>query len=317
MKVAIVYGGFSSERVASAENAEYIEKALKKKGYDTYMVPYKKGLVKILRDEKTDIVYVCVQGKGHGDGTIQAILEQEGIPYTGSSAHAAALINDKIVSKLLFDKIGVQTPRWQMLSLEEYEQGRFEADAFGYPFVAKAPSEGGSFGIVLIHNKEELCRLAEVFEYESPILIEEFIPGDFYTIGILERDGKLQTLPCVKGLEMQAGIENDNPDSLKVFTGDYLVREAKLPEKLLTQMEIMAKEAFQVTGASDIARIDFMVAKKDMQPYVLEINAVPGLKPRSLLPGEARLAGIVYEDLIEGVLLEAWEKVEKRRSRRC
>lgn len=308
MKVAIVYGGFSSEKQASAENAKYIEKALQTKGYDTYMVPYEKGFVQSLKEIETDIVYVCVQGKGHGDGTVQRILEQEGILFTGSDSRAAAVINDKIVSKKLFDQFGLQTPRWETLEKEVYEQGLWDANTFGYPFVAKAPSEGGSFGIVLIRNEDELHLIKEVFAYESPILIEEFIPGDFYTIGVLEQNGEVKTLPCVQGLEMQGGHEKDDPDSLKVFTGDYAVREASLPEDIIYQMDVMTKEVFRITDARGIARIDFMVAKKDLQPYILEINAVPGLKPRSLLPGEAKLAGISYEDLIEGVLLEAWEK---------
>ena len=179
MKVAIVYGGFSSEKQASAENAKYIEKALQTKGYDTYMVPYEKGFVQSLKEIETDIVYVCVQGKGHGDGTVQRILEQEGILFTGSDSRAAAVINDKIVSKKLFDQFGLQTPRWETLEKEVYEQGLWDANTFGYPFVAKAPSEGGSFGIVLIRNEDELHLIKEVFAYESPILIEEFIPGDF------------------------------------------------------------------------------------------------------------------------------------------
>jgi len=313
VKIAIVYGGFSSEKQASTENAEYIEKALQTKGYDTYMVSYEKGFVQSLKEMQTDMVYVCVQGKGHGDGTIQRMLEKEGIPYTGSDSYAAALINDKIASKILFDQFGLRTPRWQTLEKNVYEQGLWDAKAFGYPFVAKAPSEGGSFGIELIRNEDDLHLLEDVFAYETPILIEEFIPGDFYTIGVLEQDGEVKTLPCVQGLEMHGEHEKDDPDSLKVFTGEYAVREPNLPQDIINQMDATAKEAFWITGANGIARIDFMVAKKDLKPYILEINAVPGLKPRSLLPGEAKMAGISYEDLIEGILLEALKKSEKRR----
>ena len=311
MKVALVYGGFSSERKASEENAVYIEKALREKGYETCMIPYEKGLIKILRQERADIVYVCVQGKGHGDGTIQAILEQEGIPFTGSDAHAAALINDKIWSKLLFDRVGIPTPRWEMLTRQDYEKGLFHAERFGYPFVAKAPSEGGSFGIELIRGKEELGKIEEVFTYESPILIEEFIPGTFYTIGVLKQDGKIVTLPCVQGVELIEDQKKVDPDSLTVFTGGYTVADALLSEALLEEMDEIARKVFTVTGARDLARIDFMVKKDDMKPYVLEINAVPGLKPRSLFPGEAVRAGIEYEDLIEGILLEAWNRTRK------
>lgn len=317
MKVAVVYGGYSSEKDASAENAKYIEAALRKKGYDICMIPYEKELVKTLREQQTDIVYVCVQGKEHGDGTIQAILQHEKIPFTGSRAHAAALINDKIVSKLLFEKIGLPTPKWQMLTREEYLSGGFCPEAFGYPFVAKAPSEGGSFGIVLIHSAEELGRIEEVFAYESPILIERFIPGDFYTVGILEQEEGLKPLPCVRGVELRDEKENDDPDSLKVFTGDYTVRPAKLSKELLDKMTEMSETAFRGIGARGVARIDFMVSKKEQRPYLLEINAVPGLKPKSLLPGAAAMAGIPYEDLIEGILLRAWQEEKEGGKGRC
>lgn len=307
MKTAIVYGGFSSERKASEENARYIEKTLKKCGYETCMVPYEKNLIDTLRREQAEMVYVCVQGKGHGDGTIQAMLEHEGIPFTGSRAHAASLINDKIVSKLLFEHARISTPRWQMLTKEEYEAGKFDAEAFGYPFVAKAPSEGGSFGIVLIREEKELDQIRKVFAYESPILIEEFIAGEFYTIGLFERE-RLTALPCVRGLEVIEGKEKEETDRLQVFTGEYAVRKADLPKELLDRMKEMAKKAFALMGAQDIARVDFMVSAKDLQPYMLEINAVPGLKPRSLLPQAAGMAGISYEELIEGILLSAWKK---------
>lgn len=310
MRVAIVYGGYSSEKDASAENAHYINEILQECGYETHMVPYAKNLVGTLRALDTDMVYVCVQGKGHGDGTIQAVLEQEGIPFTGSGSHAAAIINDKILCKLLFDRCGIRTPRWKMLTKEEYERGAFDAEAFGYPFVAKAPSEGGSFGIALIRSKQELSGIEEIFSYESPILIEEFVAGSFYTVGILERDKKVTALPCVRGVELLEGRDMDDPESLKVFTGDYAVREAKLPQEQLLQMAEMAKEAFRITGAEDVARIDFMVSEQEQLPYMLEINAVPGLKPRSLLPGEAKAAGMSYRELVEGILLSAWEKTK-------
>lgn len=313
MRVAVVYGGYSSEKEASAENARHIGKTLCENGYEVCMVPYKKDLVRTLKENEIDIVYVCVQGKGHGDGTIQAILEHEGIPFTGSGAHAAALINDKIVSKLLFEQNGLPTPRWQILTEEEYKSGQFDAEAFGYPFVAKAPSEGGSFGIVLIHNGQELKKLKDVFAYESPILIEEFIAGDFYTVGVLEQEGALHSLPCVKGIELCGEEENDRPDRLKLFTGEYAVKKSELSSELLENMTEMSERAFRIMGARDVARIDYMVSEKDNKPYVLEINAVPGLKPKSLLPQAAKIAEISYKDLIERTLQNAWKRAERER----
>ncbi len=305
MKVAVVYGGFSSERNASAENAEYIGAALKRRGYEVYPIHYEKDLIKKVKDVNADVVYVCVQGKWHGDGTIQAILGQEGILFTGSDSHAAALINDKIVSKLLFERAKVSTPDWQILTKEEYAAGKFNPSDTGYPFVAKAPSEGGSFGIALVRNEAELGKIEEVFKYESPILIEKFIPGRFFTVGILEREDGLFILPCVEGIEICDEKEQNDPDRLKVFTGDYTSKPAQLPAEVIEEMNEMAVAAYKITGARGIARIDFMVSEDGMKPYALEINAVPGLKPRSLLPGAARVAGIEYDELIEGVLKAA------------
>lgn len=317
MKVAIVYGGYSSEKDASTENAKYIREALHRKGYDTCMVPYEKDLIRTLRTLETDIVYVCVQGKGHGDGTIQAILEHEGIPFTGSGSHAAALINDKIVSKMFFERMGISTPKWHILTKEDYTKGLFDGRAFGYPFVAKAPSEGGSFGIALIRNENELDKIEDVFTYETTILIEKFVSGDFYTIGILGHEEKQELLPCVQGIELLEEKEHDDPDHLKVFTGDYTAKPARLSGPLLDEMTQMSTTIFCGIGAEDVARIDFMVSREDKKPYVLEINAVPGLKPKSLLPRAAEIAGIAYDDLIEGILLEAWKRWEQRRSKSC
>lgn len=317
MRIAVVYGGTSSERNASAENAKYIDGALRECGYETCMIPYEKDLVRTLKEQRTDIVFVCVQGKGHGDGTIQAILEQEGIPFTGSGFHAAAIINDKIVSKLLFERFGIRTPKWRILTGKDYGEGLILPEQIGYPFVAKAPSEGGSFGIALIRNEKELEKVADIFSYDDPILIEEFIEGNFYTVGVIERDGIPVTLPCVRGVELEEGTENDDPKRLKVFTGAYAVREAKLPRQAVAQMEDMARKAFRITGAEDAARIDFMVSEQDGLPYALEINAVPGLKPRSLLPGEAAMAGMSYRELIEGILLSAWKKSERSVHKEC
>lgn len=311
VKIGVVYGGYSSESKASAENAKYIMEALQNRGYEVYPVPYQKGLVDRLRRLEIDVVYVCVQGKGHGDGTIQAVLEQEGIPFTGSGSHGATIINDKILSKMFFERAQIQTPRWQILTYEEYRQGSFDGAAFGYPFVAKAPSEGGSFGIELIQGAEQLEKLEQVFAYESLILIEQFIAGDFYTIPLLEHHGEIETLPCIKGIEVEESVDKMDIQSLKLFTGEYRCEPADLPKELISRMKHMAIKVYKTVGARDIARVDFMVDVSTMQPYVLEVNAVPGLKPRSLFPGAAKIAGMAYEDLIENLLLEAKSRINQ------
>lgn len=309
MRIAIVYGGWSSEAMASAKNAKSIEAVLRDKGYDVCMLEFGRDMVQTLRREKADIVYLCVQGKHHGDGTLQAMLEHEGIPFTGSGARAAALINDKILCKLLFDRCGIPTPRWAILSKEQYERGDFDYSAFGYPFVAKAPTQGGSFGIELIRSTEDMEKIGLVFGYDDPILLEEFIDGGFYTVGLFERAGRLVTLKCVEGVETLSGTRVEKKNDLTLFTGEYGTEPPRLDPACLREIERTAERVFKITGARGVGRVDFMADRDTGAFYVLEINAVPGLKRGSLMPREAAYSGVVYEDMVEDILLSAWNGV--------
>lgn len=310
MRVGIVYGGTSSEAEASEKNAEAIEEALRIKGYDVLMLEYGPDMIRRIKETAVDIVYLCVQGKYHGDGTLQAMLDHEGIPYTGSKTQAAMLINDKILCKFLFDYYRIPTPKWRILRKEEYRQKRFDYDEIGFPFVGKAPTQGGSFGIELIRGPEELPKLESVFAYDDPILLEEFIDGGFYTVGLLEKDEELMTLPCVEGVETLAGVKRNRDEKLILFTGEYDIAEPDLPESCIREMECFSRQIFELVRARDVARVDFMVSRKTRKPYVLEINAVPGLKQGSLLPKAAIASGMQYDDLIEGILLSAWNSSE-------
>lgn len=304
MTVGIVYGGTSSEAGASGKNAAAVAEVLKAKGYGVCMLEYGRNMIETLRKSKVDIVYLCVQGKYHGDGTLQAMLDHEGIPYTGSKTRAAMLINDKILCKLLFDHYGIPTPKWMILRKEQYQRLELDFHGIGYPFVAKAPTQGGSFGIELIRSPEELPKLEAVFSYDDPILIEEFIDGGFFTVGLFEKEGRLITLKCVEGVELVSGQRTQKERGITLFTGEYGVCPPELGKTVLEEMERTAERIFRITGARDVARVDYMVRRG--KPLVLEINAVPGLKRESLMPREAEYSGILYEDMIEDILLSAW-----------
>ena len=309
MTVGIVYGGTSSETKASEKNAAAIAEVLQPKGYDVCMLEYGQDMVETIRKHNVDIVYLCVQGKYHGDGTLQAMLDHERIPYTGSTAHAAMLINDKILCKLLFEHYGIPTPKWMILHKEQHKRKEIDLKGIDYPFVAKAPTQGGSFGIELIRSPKELYKIENVFRYDDPILLEEFIDGGFFTVGLFEKNGELITLKCVEGVETVSGKRTTKENDLILFTGEYRIAEPELEKSVLREMEQMAERIFKITGAKDVARVDYMVSRKTGRPFALEINAVPGLKRESLMPQEAEYCGIAYEDLIEGILLSAWNRV--------
>ncbi|MDE7323220.1 MAG: ATP-grasp domain-containing protein [Lachnospiraceae bacterium] len=299
MRVGIVYGGTSSEAEASRKNAMAVEAALKTEGYAVCMLEYQQNMIETIRKSYIDIVYLCVQGKHHGDGTLQAMLTHEQIPYTGSGAETAMVMNNKILCKLLFEYYAIPTPKWKILHKDAFCQGGFDFNEIGFPFVAKAPSQGGSYGIELVRTPADLDRLDKVFCYDDPILLEEYVEGKFYTVGLLERAGRLVTLKCVEGVAPAS-------KEMILFTGAYDIAVPKLAESCLDEMEMLAGNIFRYIGARDVARVDFMVSDRTQRPYMLEMNAVPGLKRDSLLPKAAVYSGMRYEDVISGILISAW-----------
>jgi D-alanine--D-alanine ligase len=307
MKIALVHGGTSTEQAVSTLNAEYINKVLLKQGHKTEMVFYDSSLITHLQELAPDLVFLCVQGKGHGDGTLQAILDFLNIPYTGSRTMAAAVINNKIICKKLFQQAGVRTPRWQTLTLADWQAGTYAFSSVGgYPFVAQAPSQGGSFGIELIKSSIDIPKIGDVFSYDDPILIEQFIPGRFATVGLLRRKTELLSFPCIEGIPAES---NQQSGDLIVFTNQFTTRLGNFSPEALQEMDDFSREIFNVTCARDYGRVDFIVSEEDGKPYTLEINAVPGLKPSSLFPNGAALYGLSYNDIIEIILQDAIDSV--------
>ncbi len=308
MVVSVVYGG-KEEGNASAHNAKDIAEALISRGYDVHLMEFGDNIISKLKEIRTDVVYVCVQGKGYGDGTFQAMLEHEKIPFTGSGMRAACLINDKILCKLLFDRFGISTPKWDILSKKQFLEGNYHFEDFGFPFVAKAPTQGGSNGIEIIRSIDDISRIENVFGFDDPIMIERFIIGDYCTVGFYERNGQIVALPVVQFLYP---AKED-----KIFitgqAGKHTVIKCDFPSELEESILRTAKNVFNVTGAKGLARVDFMIDEKNHTPYVLEINAVPSLRRTSsvsqgaaTMPQEAAFAGIHYEDMIEDILKSAF-----------
>jgi D-alanine-D-alanine ligase/UDP-N-acetylmuramate--alanine ligase len=305
-KIAIIHGGFSTEQQISTQNACYVEAALSRLGYQPFMVNYNVDMIEELRKINPQLVWICVQGKGHGDGTIQSVLDFLGIKYTGSGAMAAQIINNKIVCKKLFDISGVRTPAWQVLSRSDYQTGSFDFSGIGYPFVAKAPTQGGGFGIELVMSSDEHGKIAHVFDYDDPILIEKYICGDMTTVGLLHRNNQLEIFPAV-GVE---STKNKNDPELIKFDIPRSIKRSNFKLSLESEITDFAKKVFNITCAKSYARVDFMVSDDQEISYVLEINAVPGLKPKdnnmpSLFPIGASEAGIDYDNMIESIVLDA------------
>ena len=300
MKIVVICGGTSSEKKNSAENAKAVCESLIRLGHEAETMNYDRDMLRRLTETPPDLVFLCVQGKYHGDGALQAILDFVQIPYTGSGTEAASIINDKILCKILFEKYGHRTAEWFSLSGHEYREGSVDLGQIGYPFVAKAPTQGASFGIGLVRGPESTDNVNTAFAFDDPILCEKFLEGKAYSVGVLEEGENLIALPCIEMKDQRI----DRSDGLILLTDKFSYGVPELEDSTIREMQDTAKAVFREVGAHDYARIDFMTDIASSRPYVLEINAVPGLNPReSFLPIEAEMAGMEYDKLIEHIIL--------------
>jgi D-alanine-D-alanine ligase-like ATP-grasp enzyme len=209
----------------------------------------------------------------------------------------AAIINDKIICKELFRDAGIRTPAWQTLTLDEFRSGSF-TPKIAYPFVAKAPTQGYSFGIELISSPQDLHKLEDVFVYDDPIFIEQFIPGHNSTVGILETKRGMMVFPPV-GHEFDG--DKENHCLIKSgSTAPVVLREYS--DSLSTELRSISEKVFISCRGGIYARVDFRISSEDGLPYVLEINGVPGLRTKGLYAFGAALSGLDYDSMIQTIV---------------
>ena len=306
MKVAILSGGFSEERHSSRESAESVVAALTRLGHEPYIVEYDADFLMRLREISPDAVFHLTQGKHHGDGAAQAILELLGLPYTGSRPHAAAVINHKTLCKKIWLAAATEilTPPFFELSREEYESEGFagflekaETAGLALPIVVKAPTQGGRFGIVFVKDERSFGKLDEPFQYDDVLLCERYVEGRFIAHGILEIEGKLTALPPVE-------IIDTTGDEFKLYNYGTTAADPGFTQERIAEINHVSLTAAKLVGASGVARLDYHLSGGEL--YLLEINANPGLKPNlSDMTECAKAAGYSYDELIALILATA------------
>lgn len=299
LRIALVHGGTSSESRISTKNAHAIQQALLALGHDVRPIEYDRTICTQLVRFAPDLVFISVQGKGHGDGTIQAICDHLGLPYTGSKTTAAAIINHKAHCKKIARYHGIRTPDFLCFGKNRFFASPPDAvfdqieNNLAYPVVAKGTTQGGSFGVTLIRSRQDYDRFVCAFEWDDEIIIERYLAGPFVTGSVLEEDKKLTTLTPLIG-------ENTSPplEGLTLFNRDFRAYKADLPRVLLDEIETMALNIAEALQARNYCRVDFMIDALTGLPHFLEINAVPGLKPESFFPQAAALSGMSLTELI-------------------
>ncbi len=302
-RIGVMLGGLSREREVSLKTGKAIVKALTEKGYDVCPIDVGQDIAERLSTERIDCAFLALHGRFGEDGTLQGMLEMMRIPYTGSGVLASALANHKIMAKKIFIYEKIPTPSFVSFHRDEAGAGSLRPVPFPFPVVVKPAREGSTIGVSIVNVEEGLVRaLREASRHDEEILVEEFMKGKEITVGILDDI----PLPIIE-VTPKGGFYDYHAKYTKGET-EYFIPARISREKYLHAQE-MSLRAFRVLGCSGCARVDLMTDEAE-NPYVIEVNTMPGMTETSLLPQAAAYAGISFGDLVERILLGASLKME-------
>jgi D-alanine-D-alanine ligase len=301
-KIGVMMGGLSREREISLKTGKAVLKALVEKGYNACSIDVGHDIAETLVREKIECAFIALHGRFGEDGTIQGMLELMRIPYTGSGVLSSALALHKIMAKKLFLCEKIPTPPFEAVQRQDIGKESFRNISLSLPLVIKPAREGSTIGVSIVRTEEELpLSLKEAGKYDEEILVEKFVGGKEITVGIIE-DIPLPIIEIVP----KSGFYNYHSKYTKGET-QYII-PARIPrEKYLYAQEIGLK-AFRALGCSGFARVDLM-ADEESDPFVIDVNTMPGMTETSLLPQAASYVGIPFEDLVERILLGASLKI--------
>jgi D-alanine-D-alanine ligase len=302
-KIAVLMGGPGSEREVSFATAHGVAKALRSLGAEVLEIDVRDENFQLPED--VDLAFLTIHGTFGEDGELQNILEHRGIAYTGDGVEGSANAFDKTRSKQKFEQHGVRSPEWE--TIEANQQPRISP-----PLVVKAPRQGSTVGVHIVKKPEDLASaIAGSAKYDRELLIEKFVSGRELTIGILG-DQALPILEIIpKGgfydftnkypfLNPQAGGSADH------------VCPARIDQKKTAEIQELALQAFRALGLQVYGRVDVILSDSG-EPFVLEVNTIPGMTEASLLPEAAAASGISYVDLCARIIALSLARTEGSR----
>jgi D-alanine-D-alanine ligase len=293
-------GGPSSEREVSIASGTGVMRALATLGYEAKSLDFDGRFVDALREIRPDVVFNALHGPGGEDGTLQGVLEWLRMPYTGSGVTACALAMDKHLTKKLLAAEGLPTPAWDAFDLGGGSLPLLPG-TLDLPIVVKPRAEGSSAGISIVRTHEQwTAGVIAAAERTTEIIAEEYVAGREFTCGILG-DEPLPVTEIVPADEFYSYDAKYKPG------GSRHICPAPIDPDLAHRLQMLAISVHRMIGLRDYSRSDFIVSREG-RPYILEVNALPGLTPTSLIPEECAAIGIGYEALIERLLNAALDR---------
>ncbi|MCI7524325.1 MAG: D-alanine--D-alanine ligase [Roseburia hominis] len=348
MKIVVLAGGLSTERDVSFKTGEMVTKALRENGHQVILLDVFMGYsdkeedltgifdraeavsvkvaaipetapdlekVKAQRKDQSDnffgpnvielcrmadIVFMALHGENGENGKIQAAFDLFGIRYTGTGYLGSALAMNKGMAKQLFLENGIPTPRGTSLKRGE-DAAKIEACGIHFPCVVKPCSGGSSIGVSIVHDKAEYERaLKEAFRWENELVIEEYVKGREFSVGVID----FQALPIIEIAPVEGFYDYKN----KYKAGSTVETcPAELSEQITKEMQGYAEKVAEVLGLNTYSRTDFLLDAED-HIFCLEANTLPGMTPTSLLPQEAKVTGVDFNQLCEKLIESSMRK---------
>lgn len=299
-RVGVVLGGTSAEREISQMTGESVARALSERGYNVNVLRAGADLPSRLAAARIDVVFNALHGRLGEDGCVQGLLEMMRIPYTGSGVLASAIGMDKPTAKRLWERASLPTPEWALLNPGESAGQAFQLPA-KLPVVVKPASEGSSVGVSIVRERAKLIPAVTKARAFGAVLVERYIAGQEITVGILGTRALVAMEVIPKG-EFHS-FEVKYTPGLEEF-----VLPAAISRKATDRVLELAVAAARAIGAESYSRVDLRVDAKE-NPYLIEINTLPGLTTLSYLPKMAAHLGMSYFDLVETILDGASLKV--------
>ena len=296
-KIAVLLGGTSAEREVSLNSGKAVLEALLNQGYDTHPIDPKEYNVANLKKDGFHRVFNILHGRGGEDGTMQGLLEQIGLPYTGCGVMASALTMDKMRTKMLWKAFGLPVADMEVVTRETFASLDPQAvvDKLGLPLMVKPSLEGSSVGLTKVKAVDELKSAVEyALKFDNTILIEEWLAGDELTVPVLDS----QVLPAIR-IVPEGEFYDYNAKYISDNT-QYFCPAGLAPERE-QELAILVKRAYDAVGCRGWSRIDVMCdAKGDFR--LVEVNTNPGMTSHSLFPKSAASVSVSFEQLVVKIL---------------
>jgi len=296
-RVAVVYGGWSSERPVSLSSGTQIAAAARRAGYDVVDIDAGRNLAEQLREAAPDVVLNGLHGPWGEDGCVQGIFEVLDLPYSHSGVLASALAMDKIKSKAVFAAAGLDVAKDVAVTREDVAR----AHPLEPPYVVKPVNEGSSFGVLFVRegaNGPAREVLGASWQYGDNLMAEEFIPGRELTVGVMGDRALAVT-------EITTLREFYDFDAKYTDGGSRHTVPADLPEEIAQAALDGALKAHQALGCRGVTRSDFRYDDVKGRLVILETNTQPGMTPTSLVPEQAAHIGMSFEDLVAWMVEDA------------